>query len=164
MTGAITVPAGLVQYLRRGLLFNLGLAAEQLSFLSMRAKVGDGDYRMALQALDVARLLLDKIGVSESGAQGDIEVDRAEDLVLVFKILKSQHLTQVQRLQDAAAEGLALPSDSIQALGMLVVALEERLDRSVHHGRVRARRCPSAGLDRHCARRTPSTQSSRPRR
>lgn len=110
--GAIVVPSGLVRCLRRGLLLDLGDAAEHLSVLALQ---GDGvicdpvAYRSAMWALDATRALLEKIGVVETGSPSDVELDRDDFPFLVFKVLERQHLTETVRLQDAELDGFAPP-------------------------------------------------------
>jgi hypothetical protein len=133
MEDAIVVPAGLVRSLRRGLLLDLGDAAEHLSVLALQ---GDGvicdpvAYRAATWALDATRAMLEKVGVVDTGSQSDVELERDDFPFLVFKVLERQHLTEKVRLQDAELDGFAPPTERVESLERFVNLLGRRIARS----------------------------------
>jgi len=125
----ITIPASLVPYLRRGVQSQLSARVDVLGVL-LQDRVDESTYREALIAFDVARALLDAIGVRDDDAQGDVELDLGASGEFVLKALEAQHRCEVARLEDAHAHGTPIPSREVPELGNLVTEVRRRVGTS----------------------------------
>ena len=112
-----TVPAKVVAYLRSGVKSEL---AAQLAMLAIELEGRDVDekkYHVALGRFDAARALFDTIGpVERDAAPQDLEFDLTTSGDLLLKVLTAQHRREVQRLEDAFADGITLSVRDVPAL------------------------------------------------
>jgi hypothetical protein len=128
----IRMPAEVVPYLRRGVRQHL---ADALTTLSVEFGSEDDDpalVRRELARFDDARALLEAIGLADRvQTRADIEiVSRCPRLV--WKVLRAQHRMEVERLEDAAAVGFALPSRGVPALADAAALARKAIDISLH--------------------------------
>jgi hypothetical protein len=70
--------------------------------------------------------LFDQIGLENRSDQPDLEVDLRRPAPLLLKVLETQHRIEVQRLQDAAADGVHLPQRDVPELGALVSLIRQK--------------------------------------
>ena len=85
-------------------------------------------YRKALVRLDSARMLLDAIGLSDSGDVRDVEVDIERWHGLFLKALTTQYELQVSRLEDVASHGFPnLSKHDVHGLAELVAELRRTI-------------------------------------
>lgn len=122
-----TVPAKVVAYLRSGVKSEL---AAQLAMLAIELEGRDVDekkYNVALARFDAARALFDAIGPVDRDAPQDLEFDLTTSGDLVLKVLTAQHRREVQRLEDAFADGITLSVRDVPALETARDELRRRL-------------------------------------
>lgn len=128
----ITVRAGLVRYLRRGIRHEVADTLRELRVAIEVAHhpVDAAAYGKALSRLDSARALLDAIGLNDGGDVRDVEVDTERWRGLVLKAVSAQYEVEVSRLEDAAAGGFPGLVDSnhdVHALAELVAELRRTI-------------------------------------
>jgi hypothetical protein len=127
--GAITIPARLVPYLRRGAQSQLSARVDTLG-VALEGPLEELRYREAVRAFDAARALLDAVGACDEDAQHDVELDLDASGDLVLKTLEAQYRCEVARLQDAEAHGVPIPAREVPELGDLVTELRRRVGAS----------------------------------
>jgi hypothetical protein len=116
---SVTVPAPLVPYLRAGLKREI---RSRLSVLEdeLGRDLDPETYSAALSRLWPATALFNLVGLENRPDQLDIEVDLGGSGRLLLKVLDTQHRLEVQRLQNAIADGVELLGDDVVDLGTLV--------------------------------------------
>lgn len=96
----------LASYLRRGLLAEIGFAADRLSQLVLGGEVTDEHaYQSALWTIDAARDVLAKIGHTDPGRPFGVTLSSEDSPFVVYRALKAQLSAAVTRAQDEATEG-----------------------------------------------------------
>lgn len=102
MKATLTVPAGFVTYLRKGLFGEWGYANEQLANLSLQlgSNAADGAYSEPLHSFFTILTLLCEIGWHDNDAQGDVVVNLVIGGSYVVKGLRQEHMV----LEDQLAE------------------------------------------------------------
>jgi hypothetical protein len=100
MKTTLTVPAGFVPYLRKGLFGEWGDANEQLANLSLQFGSGapDGVYFPPLHTFFTILTLLCEVGWHDHDAQGDVVVNLSIGGPYVVKGLKQEHLALEDQL------------------------------------------------------------------
>jgi hypothetical protein len=121
--GSITIPANLVQYLRKGIKSQLAARLDRLS-LQLEGDIDPAVYQQALDAFDEARAHLDTVGVADENGQLDLDIDLSDFLL---KAMEGQYRVEAARLQDAERDGFTVPPREIPALGALVDDARNRL-------------------------------------
>ncbi len=116
---SIIIPGPLVSYLRAGLKREI---SSRLAILQVEidTELDPETYSAALARLWPATALFELIGLQDRSNQPDVEVDLGSSARLLLKALESQHRIEVQRLQDAVADGIQLPEGHVPVLGALV--------------------------------------------
>lgn len=122
---SVTIPGKLVPYLRAGLKHEIGLRLVILQ-VEIETELDPETYYAALTRLQSAAALFDLIGLENRSDQPDVEVDLGSSARLLLKALETQHRIEVQRLQDAAADGVQLPQRDVPELGALVSLIRQR--------------------------------------
>lgn len=140
----VKIAAELVPYLRRGVRRELGETLATLAF-QIDTVLDRATYYEALSQLDDARALFDAVGVLDEPEQADLELELCRWPRLLVRVLESQYEIETMRLQDRAAEGVALPAREIPALGELVSDVRKKAQAPARgsgkrSGRQRARR------------------------
>ncbi len=122
---SVTVSGQLVPYLRAGLKREIG---SRLAILQaeIETELDPKTYSAALERLQSATALFDLIGLEYRSDQPDLEVDLRRPAPLLLKALETQHRIEVQRLQDAAADGVHLPQCDVPELGALVLLIRQK--------------------------------------
>lgn len=149
------VAAGLVPYLRGGVLAEFGSAIDLLSEQLERDRVDPQEFEDALRSLDVARAVLDAIGTTPRVAECDGVLDVGEAAFAALEALRLVRRTETWRLQDAAADGILLSLRALPALESLIAVIERTAEHSARRGRepcrVTVKRTP--GKPKPCVRR-----------
>jgi hypothetical protein len=84
-------------------------------------------YSAALARLWPATALFELIGLQNQIDEPDVEVDLGGSSArLLLKALEDQHRIEVQRVQDAVADGFHIPEGDVPALGVLVALIRQR--------------------------------------
>jgi len=131
-SGSVTIPGHLVPYLRVGLKREIG---SRLAILQaeINTELDPETYNLALARLQCATALLDQIGLENRTDEPDAEVDLSSSSHLLLRALETQHRIEVQRLEDAAADGIHLPQRDVPELGALVSLVRQKASaRSMH--------------------------------
>jgi hypothetical protein len=145
-TRMILIPGNLVPQLREGVQSKLGSALSILT-LAVEGRFDATAYQDALGDFDVARALLDEVGLTDEDPPQDLQLDLSKSPELVLKALERQHRREVERLQDAAADGVPIPPREVPALGSLVAEVRRTI------GAPRRTARTESFLERHYARR-----------
>jgi hypothetical protein len=129
MGRTIMMPAAVAKRLRQGLLVEMGDAAECLAELTLPGELGhELAYHAALWRIEGTRSLLSRIGVAAPiAAERAVELDLDEYPLVILEVLKSQRLAQIQRAQDARAEGLTRAISDDRLLSEFIAAIEETI-------------------------------------
>jgi hypothetical protein len=121
----VVVDANVVSYLRRGLRFEIGAAAQSIAtiMLVMEAEPEPDAADRAHEILEAAYALRRRIAPQGDPPQEDIELDLSSDAQLVLRALDREHSTELDRLQERSAYGLdgGIRGKEIHALGELVM-------------------------------------------
>lgn len=124
----VVIDARLVSYLRRGLRFELGDAAERIAtiMLVLEDEPTPNAAERSHAILEAARTLRREISLRGSGPQEDIELDLSASAQLVLRALDREHSIGVDCLQERAAYGLdsGPHGEEVQALGQLVTVVK----------------------------------------
>jgi hypothetical protein len=134
MKAMLTVPAGFVPYLRKGLFGEWGYANEQLANLSLQFSGGmsDGAYSPPLHTFFTILILLCEIGWHDHDAQGDVVVNLGIGGPHVVKGLKNEHLTLESQLSEMPKRTRKAMRDAASAkvaeFGEFVNAVEEQVN------------------------------------
>ena len=122
---SVTIPGPLVTYLRAGLKREI---SSRLAILQgeIDTDLDPETYSAALARLWPATALFELIGLEDQFDQPDVEVDLGSSARLLLKVLETQHRIEVQRLQDAVADGIHLPEGDVPDLGALVALIRQR--------------------------------------
>jgi len=130
MESSFTIPAQLVEHLRRGLLVAMGSSAERLADLTLPGALTHEDaYDTALWMIEAARIVLKHVGLSAPIPERDVLLDEDSHLVLVLRVLQVRHEAESARSEDARAEGLEHLRDNSEALESVVEALKRHISR-----------------------------------
>jgi hypothetical protein len=125
--GEVTIAANLVRYQRKGVKRELAAVVEILG-VQYGTNLDLNSYYRALSRFDIARDLLDAVGVlDEAATQGDITLDLGRWSRLILKTLESEYIAELTRLQDAEAEGFELPLRDLPDLGDLVAGVRRKV-------------------------------------
>ena len=102
MNAMLTVPAGFVPYLRKGLFGEWGDANEELANLSLQFGSGapSGAYYSLLHTFFTILTLLLEIGWQDHHAQGDVVVNLGVGGPQIVKGLKNEHLSLEDQLSE----------------------------------------------------------------
>lgn len=137
------VTPSLAPYLRRGLLKELGSAAERVSVLALSDEVRDRRaYEAALWTMDAARKLLGRVGESSPSTDYSVTLSREDHPYIVYRALKSQVAAASGRAQDEAAEGRGSRATVSSELAAAVSALRGEIAHSTR-ARREAKLCGS---------------------
>jgi hypothetical protein len=123
--GSITIPRGLVRYLRKGV---RGLMAGPLAALSVQTLAENGDtalLKRELRRFDEGRALIEAIGWTDARYERDFDLDIQRWGHLALIALRTEHEREVARHQDAEAQGFALVPKDVPALGRLVARVRD---------------------------------------
>jgi hypothetical protein len=125
---ALTIKAGLVRNLRRGLRIEIAGTLDVLR-AHMEDEHGPFDklgYCAALADLNSARALLDTIGLDDNDRR-DVELDSERWRGLVSRVMNAQYELEASRLADLAAGGFPLrrKGHAVHALAEQVAQLRE---------------------------------------
>ncbi len=122
---SVTIPGPLVPYLRAGLKREI---SSRLAILQgeIDTDLDPETYSAALARLWPATAVFELIGLEDQSDQPDVEVDLSSSARLLLKALETQHRIEVQRLQDAAADGVHLPQREVPELGALVSLIRQK--------------------------------------
>jgi hypothetical protein len=123
---SITIPGPLVPYLRAGLKREI---SSRLAILQgeIDTELDPETYSAALARLWPATAMFELIGLQDQSEQPDVEVDLGSSARLLLKALEDQHRIEVQRLQDAVADGFHLPEGDVPDLGALVTLIRQQV-------------------------------------
>ncbi len=104
MSTTLVVPAEMVPYLRQGLHFKLGNAADAISevVVQLDSERGAGWYREPLERFDRLRVLLDHIGWEETDSPVEVHLDLREHRHAVLEALCVQVLVSEDELRESA--------------------------------------------------------------
>lgn len=131
MSDIVVIDAGLVHYLRRGLRFEMGAAAQSIAtiMLVLEAEPAPDAADRSHEILEAAHALRSKIAPREDQLHENIELDLSTDAQLVFRALDREHSTELDRLQERATYGLdsGARGKEIHALGELVMKVKRIL-------------------------------------
>jgi hypothetical protein len=106
--GFLLVTPTLVPHLRRGLLTEMGHAADALSLLTLSGEmIDEGAFDSVHWRIDGARRLLAKVGCSASNPSGELHLSSEDHPLLVYKALKEELELAVARAEGEAVEGRA---------------------------------------------------------
>jgi hypothetical protein len=100
----LVVPAEMVPYLREGLHFKIGNAADAISevVVQLDSQRGAGWHREPLEHFDRLRVLLDHIGWEDSDSPVEAHVDLREHRHAVLEALRVQVLVSEDQLRESA--------------------------------------------------------------
>jgi hypothetical protein len=130
----LTVPAGFVPYLRKGLFGEWGYANEQLANLSLQFGSGapEGAYSLPLHTFFTILTLLCEMGLHDHDAQGDVVVNLGIGGPHVVNGLKHEHFALEDQLSGMPKRTQKAMRDAASAkvaeFGKFVEAVEERVD------------------------------------
>lgn len=144
---AIKMPGCVVRYLRRGLLLHTSSILTTLNIEVIAEPSDPVLLRRELARLDETRALLDIIGLANAVYERDVELDISLWPRLILNALCSQHQKEVERLQDAAADGIELPARDVPALGVVVAEVRNAIDLSPHRPMLRRARTRRRSAD-----------------
>jgi hypothetical protein len=127
----LIVTPTLLPHLRKGLLVELGFAADMLSQLTLRGDVADRHaYESATWRIDAARKLLGRVGVSATGLGDAVELSFDDHPFVVYRALREQLELAVVRGESEAVEGRAARAVVDGELESVVAMLRALLARS----------------------------------
>lgn len=135
MKATLTVPAGFVPYLRKGLFGEWGYANEQLASLSLQfgSRAPDGTYSQPLHTFFTIFTLLFEIGSKDNDVQGDVVVNLAIGGPYVVKGLQHEHLALQDQLGEMPKRTRTAMRDAASAkvveFGAFVKEVEEQVNR-----------------------------------
>jgi hypothetical protein len=124
MSDTITIPANLVKYRRSGVRNELAARVAVLTVILGRPLDAE-TYDEAIGDFDVARSLLEMVGLTDE--KSPIDLNLHDSPLLVLKALEHEHQFEVQRLQDAKIDRLQLPELDVAVLGSFVATLRREL-------------------------------------
>lgn len=125
MTDSTAVPATLHPYVRSGVIAEARSAVDLLSDELERDAIDPQARSEAFEYFDATRALLDTIELALAPGQQWFTLDLRRSPQLVLDALRSIHRTEVQRLQNAAADRRHIPPGEVEALGDLVATVEQ---------------------------------------
>jgi hypothetical protein len=126
-SGSVTIPGPLVSYLRAGLRHEIGSRLASLQ-AEIDTELDPETYSAALERLQSATELFDRIGLENRPDQPDVDIDLSRWARLLLKALEAQYRLAVLRgLQDTAAEDIHLPPQRcVMELSALVSLLRQK--------------------------------------
>jgi hypothetical protein len=134
MKATLTVPAGFVPHLRRGLFGEWGDANQQLANLSLQFGGGapEGAYSPPQHTFFIILTLLCEIGLYDNDAQGDVVVNLGIGGPYVVKGLKHEYLALKDQLSEMPKRTRKAMRDAASAkvaeFGEFVKEVEEQFD------------------------------------
>ncbi|HTZ88386.1 MAG TPA: hypothetical protein VMB05_17105 [Solirubrobacteraceae bacterium] len=128
----ILVTPTLAPYLRKGLLKEMGAAADRLSELALCGEVTDRrTHESALWTIEATRKVLAKIGECPPEKPYAVALSRNDYPFIVYKALRSQFAAANARAQDEAVEGRSSRATVSNELASAVSALRVAITHSV---------------------------------
>jgi hypothetical protein len=124
------VPAGLIPYVRSGLIAESGSATDALD--AALDEVNLERWRAGLAQLDCARELLNVVGLSASAGDSDLNLalTTPRSARMLLDALQAVYDVGLQRLADAATDHVHLPLREIPVLCNFIVEVERQLGRT----------------------------------
>jgi len=126
------VSSGLVGYLRRGIRFQFGFAAERLATCLLEFEDDPADeYERSLRIFQTALALYSEINAAGDPPPSNIEIDVASNALFVLKALECQYQVELDRLQEAGLYGPNSDAarEDIRALEDLVMIVKKHVER-----------------------------------
>jgi hypothetical protein len=124
--GNVTVSGSLVRYLRSGVKEEMASAIGIL-LAELDTSLTPATFRAALGRFDDSRTLLEMIGFVDEPKPADVQLDLSRCPQLVLKALGSEHSKKIQRVEDAAAAGIEMPTRDISDLESLLAEVRTGL-------------------------------------
>jgi hypothetical protein len=137
--GNVTIAAGLVRYLRKGVKRELGEALESLAIqldTHLHTELDPDRYYKALARFQAAQELLDAVGVTAAPNPTDLVLDLGRWPRLVLKALELEYDANLVGLESVAADGIELPTRDLPVLADLVTSIRETVDVPRHPRRL----------------------------
>jgi len=127
----ISVPAALIPYVRSGLIAEFGSALDVLEAALAMDEVDAERWRTGLAQFDCARELLDRVGVTAGSGDSDFYLElTSRSGRLLRDALRAIYNLEVQRLADAASDGVPLPLREIPTLHNFILEIERGLGKT----------------------------------
>lgn len=124
----ISVPATIIPYLRSGLIAEFGSAIDVLEAALAMDEVDAERWRTGLAQFDCSRELLETAGLSSGSGDFALTLElRPRSARLLLDALRAVYDVEVQRLANAATDGVTLPLREIPTLRNFILETERRL-------------------------------------
>lgn len=132
MSDIVPVSSGLVRYLRRGVRFQFGCAAERLAKCLLESDNNPAEYERSLQIFQSAHALYDQVKSVDDQPPLDIEIDVASNGQLVLEALECQYNAELDLLHEGEFYGGKRDAvcENVRALGDLLRIVKKHLDQS----------------------------------